>query len=135
MASAACSQTVGTSARSAAVKFSSTNAAGILAPRRSADPDPHPLKVLGAQRGCHRAQPVVTALTTADLQPDLTEVDVEIVVDDQDVGGRHRIELGQRAHLAAGLVHVAAWLGQHDRTSAQPAGDDLRAGTLVHLEL
>ena len=54
----------------------------ILAPRRSADPDPYPLKVLGAQRGCNRAQPVVTTLAAADLQPDLTEVDIQVVVND-----------------------------------------------------
>ena len=54
----------------------------ILAPRRSTDADPHPLKVLGAQRGYNRAQPVVTTLAAADLQSDLTEVDIQVVVND-----------------------------------------------------
>ena len=38
-----------TSGRSAAVKFSSTNGRRILAAGRTADPDAHPLKVVGAQ--------------------------------------------------------------------------------------
>ena len=76
----------------------------------------------------------MTTLAAADLQSDLTEVDIQVVVNDQYVSRRHRIELGQWADLAAGLVHEAARLGQHHRPSAKPAGDDLRTGTLVRLE-
>ena len=106
-----------TSGRSAAVKFSSTNDAPILAAGRAADADAHPLKVVGAQRRRHRPQAVVAGHAAAELQPDAAEVDVELVVDDHDVGGRHRVELRQRPDLAARLVHVAsaAW-------PAPPAG-------------
>jgi hypothetical protein len=76
----------------------------------------------------------VAPFAAADLEPDATEFQVEIVVDDDDVRRRHRVELCQRPDLAAGLVHVAARLGQQDRMPGQPAADDLRAGTLVRLE-
>jgi hypothetical protein len=77
----------------------------------------------------------VPALATADFQPDLTEVDVEFVVDDEDVRGRHRIKLGQWPHLAAGFIHVAARLGQYHGASTEPTGNDLSSGPLVHLEV
>ncbi|CKO51510.1 acyl-CoA synthetase (AMP-forming)/AMP-acid ligase II [Mycobacterium tuberculosis] len=85
----------------------------VLAAGRAADPDTHPLKVFGTQRGHHRAQPVVAAFAAADLEPDAAELEVKVVVDDDDVGRRHRVELRQRPYLAAGLVHVAARLGQN----------------------
>src|ERR1700735_5808171 len=40
----------------------------VLAARGSADTDPDPLKVLGAQRAGDRAQPVMTALAATELQ-------------------------------------------------------------------
>lgn len=76
----------------------------------------------------------MAALAATELEPDATEVQVEVVVDDHDVGRRHRVERGQRAHLAARLVHVAARLCQHHRVSRQPASNDFGPGTLVPLE-
>jgi len=76
----------------------------------------------------------VAALTAAQLEPDLAEVDVEFVVNDDDVPGFDRVELRQRADVPAGLVHVGARFGEHDRAPAEAAGGDLGAGALVHLE-
>ncbi|COZ54324.1 Uncharacterised protein [Mycobacterium tuberculosis] len=55
----------------------------------------------------------MAAFAAADLEPDAAELEVKVVVDDDDVGRRHRVELRQRPYLAAGLVHVAARLGQN----------------------
>ena len=61
----------------------------------------------------------MAAFTAADLQPDATEIQVQVVVDDHDAGRGHRIELGQRPDLTAGLVHEAPRLGHHHRMPAQ----------------
>jgi hypothetical protein len=58
----------------------------VLASGRTPDPDPDSLKVLGAQGIGDRTQPVVAALSAADLEPYPAEVDVEFVVDDDHVG-------------------------------------------------
>ena len=64
-------------------------------------------------------QPVVTVVTTTDLEPHPTEIQIEFVVDDDQVVSRDRVELGERADLTAGLVHVGAGFGHEYRLAAE----------------
>ena len=53
---------------------------------RVADADPHPLELARAQTGVGAAQAVVAGDAAAQLDPDLAGGEVDLVVEDDDVG-------------------------------------------------
>src|SRR3954453_15712792 len=111
----------------------------VLPPGRAADADAHPVEVAGAQRGPHRAQPVVAVVAATELDPHRVEGDVELVVDRDDPLGRHLVETGELLDRTSELVHVAARLHQNDARGvgsgrAQPALNDIGAAGLVRPE-
>ena len=83
--------------------------------------------------GVDRPQAVVSAFTATAFEPDETEVDIELVVYDDQIFGRHGIELGQRADLLTRGVHVGGGPGDQDRFPGEAGGGDLRTGFFVHL--
>src|SRR6478735_4739006 len=79
----------------------------VLATRRAADADPHPVEVAGAERGAHRAQAVVAVVAATELDAHGVEGDVELVVDRDDPLRRHLVERGELLDRPTQLVHVA----------------------------
>src|SRR4051794_16609017 len=100
----------------------------VLAAGRAADADADPEVVLGAGRPGDRPQAVVAALAAAALEPDGGEGEVELVVDDDEVGGVHVVVVQQAADRAAGLVHVRRRPGEDDAPAGQPSLTGERAG-------
>src|SRR3954451_174199 len=109
----------------------------VLPARWTADADPDPQVVLGAGRARDRPQAVVATLAAAALEPDAGEREIELVVDDDEVGGGEMGVVEQAADRAAGLVHVGRRTGQHDPPAGEPAlaGERAGAGALAGGEL
>src|SRR4051794_5061797 len=55
---------------------------GVHPPRRPSDTDPEPAVVTGTQRAADRSKTVVAALASTELEHEITEREVELVVDD-----------------------------------------------------
>src|SRR3954451_6696490 len=108
----------------------------VLPAGRAADADAHPQVVLGPGRSRDRPQAVVPTLATAALEPDAGEGDVELVVDDDEVGGVEVVVVEQAPHRAARFVHVRRRAGEDDAAAGQPAlaGERARPGALARGE-
>ena len=65
---------------------------GVHPARRTADSDPRPQVVTGAEGGGHRPQAVVAVVSAAQLQPDRAEREVQLVMDDDDPLRRDLVE-------------------------------------------
>ena len=72
--------------------------------------------------------PVVAAGAAAQADFDAPEFDREVVVDDDDPGGRHLVEIGERAERAPAVIHERRRLGEEAGASRRllPAGDRRR---------
>src|SRR4051794_3538445 len=105
----------------------------VLPARGPADADPHAEVVAGAHRAADRPQPVVAALPASALEPDRGERDVQLVVDDDEVGHVEVVVVEQAADRAARLVHIGRRTGQDHAPAGQPAltGQRARTGALA----
>src|SRR3954451_6948376 len=108
----------------------------VLPAGRAGGADAHPQVVLVPGRSRDRPQAVVPTLATAALEPDAGEGDVELVVDDDEVGGVEVVVVEQAPHRAARFVHVRRRAGEDDAAAGQPAlaGERARPGALARGE-
>ena len=82
-------------------------------------------------------QPIVTAQSAAELQPQLARGDVELVMDDEDFSGLDAVETRQRAHCLTRAVHEGLWHQQPDASLACIGDQTVKAGFVreAHAEL
>ncbi len=73
---------------------------------RVADPDAQPREVPAAELRDHVAQPVVTTVTAAALQPHRARRQIDLVVGDEDLLALEAIEIGDGRDRAPAVVHV-----------------------------
>src|SRR5215470_3941599 len=99
---------------------------GVHPSRRPADAEPEPVVLTCPERGGHRAQPVMTVVTAALLEPYGAKRDIQLVVDHQQPPGGDPVVAAQPGHRAAGQVHEGQGLAEGDRLPSQPPLRDRR---------
>src|SRR3954452_8959956 len=95
-----------------------------LAATRPPDADPDAGKLLGPERRAHRAQSFVTREPAAHLGSDVAQLEVDLVVDNQDVGGLEAVEAGARGDRRPGQVHERLRLEQGEPHVLGASGRD-----------
>ena len=83
--------------------------------RGTADADPQPGEIRAADSIDHGPHAVVAPSTTVRTKPKLSDGQVHVVVDCEQIVLRGPIASQQRLDGSPALVHEGAWLGQHHR--------------------
>lgn len=73
----------------------------------------------------------MTMIATTLAKFDLTEIQIQFIVDHDDIARRYLEEITQLSDGGSGQIHEAAWLG-HDQPGQLR---DLRIGALMHAEI
>src|SRR5262245_47324599 len=99
---------------------------GVHPPRRPADAEPEPVVLTRPERGGHRAQPVMTVVAAALLEPYGAERNIQLIVNHQQPLGGDPVVAAQPGHRPAGQVHKGQGLAEGDRLPSQPPPRDRR---------
>src|SRR5215475_11197384 len=99
---------------------------GVHPPRRPADAEPEPVVLTRPERGGHRAQPVMTVVTAALLEPYGAKRNIQLIVNHQQPPGGDPVVAAQPGHRPAGQVHEGQGLAEGDRLPGQPPLRDRR---------
>src|SRR5882724_6385862 len=93
-------------------------------PARPADADLDAAEVVGAKGRDQGADPVVATRAARETHAHLAQREIEIVEDDDQVGGAQVELAGEPRHRGAGDVHEAARLDEVERLALPAAGGD-----------